>query len=271
MLFSILVAHYNNYNYFLDCYKSIQNQTFQNFEVIIVDDCSSDDSFEKIIELTKNDSRFKLYRNDENKGVGFTKRRCVELASGEICGFVDPDDTLAKDALEISLENHKENNVAVYSQFYICDNQLNINGIFQPSRIIKNKDKNFFNIFYQVSHFFTFKKSAYDSTTGINPTFTSAVDQDLYLKLYEIGNFKFVKKPLYFYRLHEKGVSQEKSKKEKLYQNWHQAILDTLTKRNITKLYGKSVSEITNLPKFIFRKQNTPFKRILRKFDSVFN
>src|SRR6218665_714046 len=100
MLFSILIAHYNNYNYFLDCYKSILEQTYQNFEVILVDDHSTDDSFDKIKELTKDDSRFRLFRNDMNKGVGYTKRRCAENASGEICGFVDPDDAIAETALE---------------------------------------------------------------------------------------------------------------------------------------------------------------------------
>ena len=88
--------------------------------------------------------------------------------------------------------------------------------LFHQSRQTKHNDCYFFNIFLNASHFFTFRKSAYDKTVGINPKLTSAVDQDLYLKLYETGHFKFVRKPLYHYRIHEKGVSQDKNQKNKL-------------------------------------------------------
>ena len=116
MLFSILIAHYNNYNYFLDCYKSILAQEYQNFEVIIVDDCSTDDSFVKLQELLKTDSRFKLYKNEQNRGVGYTKRRCAELANGDVCGFVDPDDALKENAIQSAVSNYVNKNVAVYSR-----------------------------------------------------------------------------------------------------------------------------------------------------------
>ncbi len=91
MFFSILIAHYNNYDYFLDCYKSILAQTYKNFEVVIVDDCSTDDSLEKIRLLVSEDARFNIYRNETNKGVGFTKKTCVERTSGDVCAILDPD------------------------------------------------------------------------------------------------------------------------------------------------------------------------------------
>lgn len=267
MLFSILIAHYNNYDYFLDCYKSILKQTYQNFEVILVDDHSPDDSFDKLKELTKDDSRFKLFRNDVNKGVGYTKRKCVENASGEICGFVDPDDAITENALEEILKHYSSKKiVAVYSQLEICYSQLNRKNTFATSKQIKNGDPLFFNIFLEANHFFTFRRSAYEKTEGINPELSSAVDQDLYLKIYETGDFKFVKIPFYLYRLHEKGVSQAKSKKGKLNENWHKVILETLKRRNITKLYGKSVSEIQDLPGYVFQKQNSFLNKLLRKF-----
>jgi len=264
--FSILVAHYNNYNYFTECYDSILKQTYQEYEIILVDDCSTDDSYEKIIELTKDNSKVKVFKNEENSGVGLTKKRCIDLASGEICGFVDPDDTLTENALQTIIENYTENNIVVYSQFYECDAKLNPIKLFSHSRAIKNGNKLFFNVFFEATHFFTFKREAYYKTSGINDKLTSAVDQDLYLKLYEIGNFKFVKAPLYYYRIHEKGVSQESSKKEKLHKNWHQTILDTTKRRKIDSLYGEKITDIENLPGFLKVKQNSIFKKIQRKF-----
>lgn len=265
--FSVLIAHYNNFEYFKDCYDSLLKQSFQDFEIIIVDDCSTDDSFNNISLLTRNDSRVKIFRNEKNSGVGFTKRKCIELASGEICGFVDPDDALVENALEKSLENHSGNNAATYSSFLLSDNFLKPLRKFEHSRAVKNNQKNFFNIFFEVNHFFTFKKSAYQKTSGINPELTSAVDQDLYMKLYEVGNFKFIKEPLYRYRLHSNGVSQDLTKKAKLNQNWQKVILDTCERRNIKKLYGKEISEIQNIPVFLKTKQNTLIVRILRKLS----
>jgi glycosyltransferase involved in cell wall biosynthesis len=266
MQFPILIAHYNNFEYFKDCYKSIQNQTYQNFEIIIVDDCSTDGSFEKLTDFTKNNPKIKLFRNEENRGVGFTKRKCVELATGEICGFADPDDKLSENALFESINNYDENTIATYSQIYMCDEFLNVKEIFSQTKKVKNYKSLFLNLHFEVAHFFTFRKSAYEKTSGINPELSSAVDQDLYLKLYEIRNFKFIKKPIYFYRLHKKGVSQEQSKKEKLNKNWDVVIRETLKRRNIDRIYGKNISEIPNLPEFIYKKENTFFKKLKRKF-----
>ena len=118
-----------------------------------------------------------------------------------------------------------------------------------------------------MAHFFTFKKEIYDQTQGIDSNLTSAVDQDLYLKLYETGDFKFIPKPNYLYRLHEKGVSQEKSKKGKLNKNWETVIIDACERRNISQLYGKNISEIENIPEYIYQKQNTIFAKLKRKFS----
>lgn len=266
MKFSLLIAHYNNFEYFQDCYQSILAQTYPNFEVIILDDCSTDNSWEKVKKLVKDDSRFKLFQNEENKGVGYTKAKLIELAKGEICGFLDPDDALVPTALENSLSNFSENIIAVYSQIKMCDNQLNFIKLFPNQNQVKNNNPYFLNIFFTINHFFAFRKTAYLKTEGINPELTSAVDQDLYLKLYEQGNIKFIKTPHYIYRLHDKGVSQEKSKKGKLNSNWHKVLENTLKRRNLTKLYGKNVNKIENLPNFVFEKENTFFRRLLRKF-----
>ena len=70
---SIIVAIYNDGHFFKDCYRSIIAQTYQNWECIIVDDQSTDNSVELIQNLIGDDFRFKLYINKENKGVGFTE------------------------------------------------------------------------------------------------------------------------------------------------------------------------------------------------------
>lgn len=265
MKFSVLIAHYNNFEYFKQCYESLKNQTYQNFEIILVDDCSKDGSFEKIIELTKNDDRIKTYKNKENKGVGFTKKRCVELASGEICGFVDPDDALTEDAIEISVKAHENKCVATYSQLYFCDENLNPKKVFENTKKVKNNDALFFNIQFEVAHFFTFKKESYLKTEGISPDYKVAEDIDYILKLYEIGNFYFIEKPIYYYRIHKKGLSHDQAKVELKNQTWDIILQKALKRRNIKKLYGKPINEIENFPKFIYQKENTFLKKLIKK------
>lgn len=267
MKFSILIAHYNNFEYFKDCFKSIINQTFQDFEVIIVDDCSTDGSFEKVKDWIKEDSRFKIFQNEENKGVGYTKKKCIELANGEICGFLDPDDALAPTALEDSINAYTPKTIATYSQFYLCNPDLKVKKIFPNTRKIKNRNPHFLNINFEVAHFFTFRKDVYLQTEGMDSHYRVGEDQDLYLKLYEQGDFKFIPIPLLYYRLHDKGLSHDKQKTQYRNETWHIVLKNTLKRRNITKIYNKKVSEISNLPKFVFEKENTFLKKLLRKFQ----
>ena len=125
----------------------------------------------------------------------------------------------------------------------------------------------FLNVFFEVNHFFTFKKSTYNKITPIRSDIRVAEDQDLYLKLYEKGNFKFIKQPLYLYRRHKNGLSQDSNNDKILAKKkqWDSVLRETLLRRGINTIYGKNISEIDDLPNFVFQKQNTLLKKILRK------
>lgn len=213
MKFSILIANYNNGKYFKDCYESIIAQTYKDWEAIIVDDKSTDNSVEIIKELIKDDHRFFLYENDQNRGCGYTKNRCTQFATGDICGFLDPDDAIMPEAIECHISQHNKypNTVLVYSRFLFCDEHLIITGE-NPYAKKTVSNKYFTNLDYAVNHFATFKKSAFSKTSGIDESLRSAVDQDLYIKLSEVGQFFFLDKLLYKYRIHKKGISTSNPK-----------------------------------------------------------
>lgn len=268
MKFSILVAHFNNWEYFQETYQSILNQSYKNYEIIIVDDCSSQtNDFENLKKLAEEDAKIKLFQNKTNKGVGYAKARLAELATGDIIGFVDPDDNLYDNAIEISVEQHLKNPklVATYSQIMLCDEKLNPLQIYPRSKRIRKNYKYFFNINNEVSHFFTFKKKFYTQTTGINKSLSSSVDFDLYLKLYELGEFHFIDQPLYLYRQHEKGVSQNKNRKETIHQNWNQVLFDTCKRRGIDRIGNHFVDSPEDLAKVIFKWENNFFKKFKNK------
>lgn len=235
MLFSILIANYNNGVFFKECYESIIAQTYNNWEAIIVDDGSADNSVNIIRQLTENDKRFKLYQNEKNMGCGYTKRKCVELATGSICGFLDPDDTLTPDALQAMINTHLQHLDAalVYSRCYIVnDNFTKIISNGDDIMQVKNKDNSFLNQDGNIGHFTTFKKSFYNKTTGIDTYLKRAIDQDLYLKLYETGEAVFLNQILYHYRIHRKGISTFDNKSKARFWFWV-VMMNTAKRRNL--------------------------------------
>ena len=200
VLFSVLIANYNNGLYLEDAINSVHRQTYNNWEIVIVDDCSTDNSNE-LYDKYEKDSRIRIYYNDCNHGCGYTKRRCAELAKGEICGFLDPDDTLEPDALEIMVSEHlKDESLSmVYSRYNEVDEHLNFIRVSNQQQDIP-ENSSFLEGSGGISHFVTFKTVAYRKTPGIDASFLRAVDHDMYYMLEEVGNVKFVDKVLYNYR-----------------------------------------------------------------------
>lgn len=197
--FSVLIANYNNGDYLLGAIDSVRRQTYTNWEIIIVDDASTDSSHELYKEL-KHDSRIHIYVNDRNYGCGYTKHRCAELANGVICGFLDPDDELLPNALmdSVSALIEDDMNVVSFSRFYYCDEEMNI---ISKCRLLDLKGQTYFEHHdYYPEHFVAFKIVAYRKTVGIDPLIKAAVDQDLYFKLEEVGNIVILDKFTYKYR-----------------------------------------------------------------------
>ena len=82
MKFSILIAHYNNARYFKQCFDSLIAQTHTNWEAIILDDDSKEEEKNIVKNIIRDDKRFKYFENINNRGVGYTKVKLIELASG---------------------------------------------------------------------------------------------------------------------------------------------------------------------------------------------
>ena len=107
---SLIVPVYNSEEYIGKCLDSILNQTYQNFEILVVNDGSKDNSW-KIIEDYKNKYPDKIVAiNQENKGVAVTRNETVRKASGDYIMFVDNDDFLDKDYIETFMKEANEGN-----------------------------------------------------------------------------------------------------------------------------------------------------------------
>lgn len=206
-LFSVLIANYNNGRYLQEAIDSVLAQSYTNWEVIIVDDGSTDNSSE-IYEKYKQDPRFHIYYNEQNMGCGYTKRKCAELAQGKICGFLDPDDAILQNAIDIMVKTHISHPEVslVTSRYYYCDINLIPYKESEPLNIPKGKD--FFTLQrYTAEVFSAFKKDIYNKTEGISEKYHLGIDQDLYFKLEEIAPIFPINDITYKYRIFNGSIS----------------------------------------------------------------
>ena len=99
---SIITPSFNTGKYILDTIKSVQNQTYENWEMLIVDDCSTDNTGQVLDGIS--DDRIKIFYNKENKGAAYCRNKALRLASGQWIAFLDSDDLWYPNKLESQLK-----------------------------------------------------------------------------------------------------------------------------------------------------------------------
>lgn len=138
--FSIIIPVYNTEQYLEKCLDSVLNQTFGAYECIIVDDNSTDGSLERIKKYLNMDSRFVLLRHEKNKGQSTARNTGIRKAIGEYLVFLDSDDFLLKEALDILhriVEEREKPDVIVNSNYGYDD----IGEKYHKRQISVGKDK----------------------------------------------------------------------------------------------------------------------------------
>lgn len=107
-LVSIITPTYNCGKYIGETIESVINQTYTNWEMIIVDDCSKDNTKETVEEYSKKDSRIKYYCLEENSGAAVARTRAMQLAEGQYMAFLDSDDIWLSNKLECQIRFMKQ-------------------------------------------------------------------------------------------------------------------------------------------------------------------
>jgi len=126
-LVSIVTPCYNCKNFIGETINSVFNQTYDNWELIITDDCSKDGSEQLIREITRNDSRVKYFRFINNSGAGVARNNSIKEAKGRFIAFCDSDDQWKPNKLEKQIDFMLKNN---YSLTYTSYDVINESGKF---------------------------------------------------------------------------------------------------------------------------------------------
>lgn len=122
-LISIIVPVYNTEQYLKRCIESIQNQTYTNLEIILIDDGSTDKSLAICEQYAEADKRIKVI-HQENQGVSSARNKGLSNANGKYIGFVDSDDYISKDMYEILVREMENADVDMVA----CGYNFDVNG-----------------------------------------------------------------------------------------------------------------------------------------------
>ena len=101
MLISIVTPTFNSIRFINSTYLTIANQSHENWEWVVTDDCSSDGTYEYLCELARKDHRIKVFRNESNAGAAVSRNNCLSNAKGDYISFLDADDLWSSNKLEI--------------------------------------------------------------------------------------------------------------------------------------------------------------------------
>jgi teichuronic acid biosynthesis glycosyltransferase TuaG len=207
---SIIVPAYNSEKFISDTIQSIQNQTYTNWEMIIVDDCSTDKTVEIIQEFMDNDPRIHLIKLNTNSGTGIARNTALQAVSGRYIAFVDADDLWEPEKLSKQIDFMETNNLPFTFSFY---DLINEEGQPLNRRIEAPKNLSFRQLFF--CNYVGNLTGIYDANAlvkiGISPI-RKRQDWMVWLTiLRQIKTAKPVPESLAFYRIRKNSLSTSKT------------------------------------------------------------
>jgi teichuronic acid biosynthesis glycosyltransferase TuaG len=207
-LVSIITPSYNSSKYIYDTIQSVISQTYVNWEMIIVDDFSTDNSILIIQNILEIDSRIKLIKLKKNVGPAIARNKAIEIASGRYIAFLDSDDLWHKDKLEKQLKFMNQKGVYfTFSSYNVIDKNSEKIGLFE----VKNS----------VDYYDLLKTNSIGCLTAMYdtkvlgkvfmPIISKRQDLGLWLKILKLlGQAQGIAEPLASYRILDKSVSSNK-------------------------------------------------------------
>lgn len=218
-LVSVIIPNYNNEAYIIDCLKSCASQTYQNLEIIVVDDCSTDKSRSVVEEFCDQHQHFRLVCNSTNLNVSRTRNKGIRLASGDWITTLDGDDVFLS-------EEKIEKEMSILRKFGLARNVMAFSGvsrvskegaIIQPYKKANNlREGSIHNDILsrncQIPRDFIFHKSLFEEIGGFDPEIPIYEDWDFKIRLSKIAYFHYTGQVGVGYRQHTTGLSKVSKK-----------------------------------------------------------
>lgn len=261
-LISVVVPVYNVADNMLrECIDSVLNQTYQNFELCLVDDCSTMESVRKVLHEYEGKEKIKIKYRSENGHISRTTNDGIAMATGEFIGLMDCDDLLAPNALYEMAKKLNENRA--YDFIYSDEDKINEEGTQRRDPFFKpDWSPDTFMSYMYTCHFSVFRKSLIDELGGLRVGYEGSQDYDLVLRVMERSrNIGHVAKILYHWRMRKESTANDLTAKPYIIESTIKAKEDALVRRG---LKGKldCIKEITQY-RVTYIPQNDPLVSII--------
>ena len=208
-MISIIVPVYNVETYLEECLDSIQNQSYTDLEVILVNDGSTDGSQAICERYCQTDKRFRLM-NQTNQGLSAARNKGVEISTGEYIVFVDSDDVIKTNYLEKLMHYMREDVDIVESQFTVSNEEFLAKSFKEPSILFEGNSQEAVKIFPKhVLNVNAVTKLYRRSIVEAVPYIDGVIFEDVYCG---IGMLKYIRKIIkidykgYYYRQHQASI-----------------------------------------------------------------
>jgi glycosyltransferase involved in cell wall biosynthesis len=206
-LVSVLMPSYNSGEYISTAIESVLNSTYTNFELIITDDNSTDNTFQVAKEFALKDNRIKLFRNETNYGDYGNRNKAASYAIGKYIKYVDHDDYIYPNGLEIIVHQMEGNPEASVGFFSLAQNKN------QPFPILLNPKEiyeyNFFGpgLFFKAPLSSIILRSSFEQIGGFNiQRYTG--DFELWHRMGQRFNYLLIQDHIVWYREHHNQESK---------------------------------------------------------------
>ncbi len=219
-LLSIIMPVYNAGDFLLEAVRSIQNQTYQNWELIAIDDASEDNSFPLLKKLEENDSRIKVFRNKRNLGVSKAANLAISRTKGDYIARMDADDICFPQRIEKQLSYLVKNpqTVALGTQCQLINKDGEVIGKKSfPLKFKGVKEEIFIRIPVQQPTLMVNKKRLPKDFIWYDENAETGEEVELLFRLFQIGKVENLSKVLLKYRIHGNNTSLKDPKKTFLF------------------------------------------------------
>lgn len=212
ILCSILIPVYNGEKFLEKTIQSCLAQSLiNNIEIIVIDDCSSDSSFELMQKLASSHSNIIALKNDINSGINKTVNKAASLAKGKYIMFLGHDDMLRPNHIEIMMNEFDDATSFVHCNADLIDENDNIFGVGVDDTVQTKKTKNikYYLSLGNVVHSTgaIIRKSSFDNVGGWDEKFRNYGEWLLWIKLASVGKVKYSPKIKALYRRHETNIT----------------------------------------------------------------
>jgi teichuronic acid biosynthesis glycosyltransferase TuaG len=207
---SIITPVYNCEEFLEECIQSVLNQTLKDWELILVDDCSTDSSSIIINKYVALDSRIKLYSLNKNVGAGIARNKGIEISRERFIAFLDSDDYWHRSKLKLQIEYMIQENIDFsYTNFFELDKEDKVSKI-----ILTPKSVNSFSLLF--NNYIKTLTAIYDTKRigkTYMPNYRKRQDWGLWFNLlYKTNKAYRFTEPLAYYRTSNTSLSKNKLK-----------------------------------------------------------